>query len=776
MFYKGRSHLSLFVILFTGLLQPHIAFAARNSTDNNWLNNTNWHQTTSPCLLDEIRCDYDFVPDFSSKELSSPISLVTFNCNNASGIPFTECKALVALYNNTNGNNWHNNTGWLQNTTPCSWYGVTCNAGFVSHLALNDNQLSGNIPPELGQLSKLIRIYLNSNQLSGSIPSELRQLSSLTHLNLYDNDLSGNIPPELGQLSSLTNLYLRENKLSGSIPPELGQLSNLELFSLYDNDLSGSIPSELGQLSNLTNLSFDGNRLSGSIPSELGQLSSLIVLTLNNNELSGDIPSELGQLSNLETLSLDGNQLSGNIPSELEQLSNLATLFLGNNELSGSILPGLGQLSNLTRLSFYNNQLSGSIPPELGQLSNLTLLNLSNNQLEGCLPIELSSLSLGTFRFDATQVQEPSDAAFQNWLSAITDLHRTNVPCGTQDKMLWIYLYAGDNPITNTASLAPFYRPAVQGLIDATAIDSSKTAIVLGDLNGKDNTAILLIQNGVVTVVDGLPDANGILSNAITEYDMTDGDQLGGFLKWTLDNYTDAVTKTSLSYIGHGTFIAPETDLDVLFFPNNFRNNMGLLPLPIRGSFMDDFTDVTPKKTIITPYALRQMLKIGTNKGKKTLDVLDLTHCFAATVEELYEVVESDTEKSYATMLVGSPAIAYFAPEMLGATLRAMDVNDDASTLASTLITTYDNIFSYYDTLDGDPDVDHPRALMVYESNQIPAIKDAVDILADQVMNQLERQPIIAQNKLAAAHANAGQYYDTTFCQADWTMDSSDAL
>ena len=37
------------------------------------------------------------------------------------------------------------------------------------------------------------------------------------------NSLSGPIPPELGRLTGLRRLWLDRNQLSGSIPPALGQ-------------------------------------------------------------------------------------------------------------------------------------------------------------------------------------------------------------------------------------------------------------------------------------------------------------------------------------------------------------------------------------------------------------------------------------------------------------------------------------------------------------------------------------------------------------------------
>ncbi len=116
-----------------------------------------------------------------------------------------ERDALIALYNSTDGANRSDNTGWLGAVgTECTWYGVTCSGGRVQKLLLFWNNLSGSIPPELGDLSNLQRLTLYGNQLRGSIPPELGNLPSLLYLNLHSNQLSGDIPAELENLSTLT--------------------------------------------------------------------------------------------------------------------------------------------------------------------------------------------------------------------------------------------------------------------------------------------------------------------------------------------------------------------------------------------------------------------------------------------------------------------------------------------------------------------------------------------------------------------------------------------
>ncbi len=223
---------------------------------------------------------------------------IPFSCSYVSEIPTLECEALVALFNATDGTNWTNNSGWLESDIPCSWHGVVCSAGHVRLLVMNDNQIIGSIPVELGNLSNLASLVLTDNQLSGSIPVELGDLSNLTTLDLSGNRLRGSIPVELANLSNLINLRLCCNGLSGSIPAELGNLSMLlDLHLGYGNQLSGSIPVELANLSNLKHLTLIGNQLSGNIPVELANLSNLQDLELSDTLLFGPIPQNLTKLN-----------------------------------------------------------------------------------------------------------------------------------------------------------------------------------------------------------------------------------------------------------------------------------------------------------------------------------------------------------------------------------------------------------------------------------------------------------------------------------------------
>ena len=314
----------------------------------------------------------------------------TTDTGTTAGNAATDRAALVALYNATDGANWRRKANWQSEAPIGEWYGVTTDSdGRVTHLALYSNQLTGEIPAELGDLSNLEVLTPYSNQLTGEIPAELGGLTNLVRLDLAANQLTGEIPAELGGLTNLVRLDLAANQLTGEIPAELGGLTNLESLDLAGNQLTGEIPAELGSLTNLKRLRLDFNQLTGGIPPELGNLTNLEFLQLEINQLTGGIPAELGSLTNLTILIFYGNQLTGEIPAELGGLTNLGSLDLRYNQLTGEIPAELGGLPSLRWLGLSSNQLTGEIPAELGNLSNLISLYLSSNQLTGCIPAGL---------------------------------------------------------------------------------------------------------------------------------------------------------------------------------------------------------------------------------------------------------------------------------------------------------------------------------------------------------------------------------------------------
>ncbi|CAI9778137.1 unnamed protein product [Fraxinus pennsylvanica] len=228
-------------------------------------------------------------------------------------------------------------------------------------LRLGGNSLNGTLPGEsLGSLGELMYLELENNNLTGSIPPEIGKCTNLALLNLAGNGLTGPLPPSLGNLTNLQVLNLQSNHFVGEIPTQITMLHRLQRLKLSRNSLNGSIPDSVSSLQNLTNLDLQGNYLSGSIPDSIENLGNLLELQLGKNQLSGHIPEMPRSLQ--IALNLSFNLFEGQIPGILSRLTGLEVLDLSNNRFSGEIPEFLTKMQTLTRLVLANNQLSGMVP------------------------------------------------------------------------------------------------------------------------------------------------------------------------------------------------------------------------------------------------------------------------------------------------------------------------------------------------------------------------------------------------------------------------------
>ena len=235
--------------------------------------------------------------------------------------PFSNDRpALKAFYDSTRGHHWKSQRNWLTLPDIGEWHGVTVNADErVTRLVLMGNDLSGELPDEVGYLEYLEVLDLAANRrgawdgVGGRIPRTLGQLARLTRLDLSVNDLERRIPSELGNLQSLERLDLSNNRLSGEIPIALSNLQSLERLDLSDNQLSGAIPAELALLTNLTRLSLAGNQFTGCIPASLRNVSEndLDELDLPSCEAEA-AQSDLAPLLHIAALDFDDLGAAGN--------------------------------------------------------------------------------------------------------------------------------------------------------------------------------------------------------------------------------------------------------------------------------------------------------------------------------------------------------------------------------------------------------------------------------------------------------------------------------
>eukprot|EP00984_Skeletonema_dohrnii_P033127 scaffold28633_cov67-Skeletonema_dohrnii-CCMP3373.AAC.4 len=346
-----------------------------------------------------------------------------------------ERPSLEAIYNATDGQNWINDTGWMNETDHCQWYGISCDDDrFVTSIDLRDNNLAGQFPAYsrdsfqiiewvpsryrenwivtkygLANLFHLMTLDLADNKLTGTIDYRpLYNLHSLTHFDVSGNQLSG----ELNALvtPSLTYADFHNNRFTSMSPFEkykgsfqtlrfcdvsnnaikheaTGLLENIppntERFFASSNQIYGSLPESLNNLPKLSQFDISSNALSGSLPDFTASILSLRELDLSNqkNGFTGSIPKDLWRFQPLKVFNLAGNKLAGPIPPDIGKMTALEVFDLSNNRLINAIPSELGQLAgSLKHLRLSNNMFTGSIPSEIGQLQGATvLLKLKEN-------------------------------------------------------------------------------------------------------------------------------------------------------------------------------------------------------------------------------------------------------------------------------------------------------------------------------------------------------------------------------------------------------------
>ncbi|XP_076948495.1 uncharacterized protein LOC143620751 [Bidens hawaiensis] len=188
------------------------------------------------------------------------------------------------------------------------------NLSLLSEVILGGNYLDGTIPMTIGRCTKMIALDLHGNKLNGSVVKQLFNMTSLSiGLDLSQNNLSGVLPQEIGNLKLLGSLDLSENRFSGELPSGLGSCISLQNLNLSGNLFYGSMSEEFTSLKGLEYIDLSRNDFSGHIPTYLQQL-LLTYLDISYNNFEGDVPVK-GVFSNTSAISIIGNtRICGGIP------------------------------------------------------------------------------------------------------------------------------------------------------------------------------------------------------------------------------------------------------------------------------------------------------------------------------------------------------------------------------------------------------------------------------------------------------------------------------
>ena len=383
---------------------------------------------------------------------------------------------------------------WAAATAIASWDGIYTGEvdGATRVVAMSIQadvtNLTGSLPSRLSELTGLKGLWLEG-ALTGTIPAELAGLPLLDMLWVHNNNLSGVIPPQFGELAdrfkdgtggskilglppSFGNLKLNWNRLSGCIPSGLASFASdinpqqgshnlpvcdadptLSALSVTPGTLKETFDPattayNVGTTSDVTSITLTapasdtdtapaGVAVSGTAADgtaltvtqgtanwtiaglTLGSNDIEIVVTPDTGEprtytvdvntaacgnlalTSSDLRSDCETLFSLEeTLRGSAGTLNWDIHRNLADWDGISVsnnrvrgVAVANRSLNGSIPAALGTLSALETLNLASNDLTGSIPEELGDLSSLTTLSLASNDLTGSIPEELGDLS-----------------------------------------------------------------------------------------------------------------------------------------------------------------------------------------------------------------------------------------------------------------------------------------------------------------------------------------------------------------------------------------------
>ena len=348
-------------------------------------------------------------------------------------------EALELLYQATGGENWTDTTNWLSDEPLSEWAGVETNeAEKVTGVSLGDNNLTGSIPRELGELDDLATLDVSRNTLTGPVPAHLGALQQLRDLLLNGNALEGLLPGDLGYMAGLRYLHIGSNNFTGPVP---ASFADLELDTLYAVGSGVCVPPSMNEWFAGIGQTDDAARCVAHIlievvdlpsltfyaPGETGTLSATYVVAEGDTTHEASVTwssrdtavvsvdawgrvTAVGDGETEVTATYDSTTASIAVEVALPETDrDVLEVFYdrargdgwtdGTNWLSDEPLSewaGVETNNNgrVVGLSLRGNNVRGPIHSSIGQLDQLVTLDLRRNWISGSVPAEVGDLSL----------------------------------------------------------------------------------------------------------------------------------------------------------------------------------------------------------------------------------------------------------------------------------------------------------------------------------------------------------------------------------------------
>ncbi|MDW3196736.1 MAG: T9SS type A sorting domain-containing protein [Cytophagales bacterium] len=326
---------------------------------------------------------------------------------------------LVELYNQTDGTNWTDNTGWLSDNLS-NWMGVTLVSDRVSQVDLSSNALQGEAPGDLLYLEELTQMNLSGNSLT-AIP-DLSSIAGLTNFDVSSNllefdDLEPNASisglvytPQAELTSDRDTLHKVDEALTFSIVTGgsnayqwnkdntaiTGETNASLTFATPNFDDEGTYQLDVTN-SSLPDLTLSTGDINLSIDAIERDSTALVAFynalggaswTNNSNWLTGNLGTWNGVTlggHKVSQIELPSNNLNGDVPGELSEVDQLEVIDLSGNGLTG--LPNLSPLALATTINVSGNAL------EFDDLeSNSSLESVMNYSPQAVLSSDIDTL------------------------------------------------------------------------------------------------------------------------------------------------------------------------------------------------------------------------------------------------------------------------------------------------------------------------------------------------------------------------------------------------
>ncbi len=418
--------------------------------------------------------------------------------------------ALVAIYDETGGDNWTQNTNWKTDRLD-TWFGVTVEDGRVTGLDLSNNNLSGAILDVASGLGLLRDLNLSSNDLTG-----IGNVEALTSLETADVTINRLPFGAFQNLKATASEVIYANQ--GEVLEPIVTLEEIGTSYEFDRQISGT--------GNVYKWFKDDTRIARSVATFTEELTSFDQDGVYHVEITNAEFPDLTLVSSSITLKVSSLERDG---IALLALYNATGGDFWTNGADWPDNPNVDTWegvtvseNRVTELNLKNSNLVGSVPDALLDIINLQFLDLSENFITGIPDLtrleDLTAPNVSDNLLDFADLEVNATIPSINYLNQkpFGDLLEARVRKGATYN---IHLDVGGSANT--------YRWEFVGKVDGGLINENSSSLQIKNLNYENmGDYTLVVESTLVPDLELRSEPQTIL--AITDMDISpvyfDGD------------------------------------------------------------------------------------------------------------------------------------------------------------------------------------------------------------------------------------------------------------